>query len=86
MLHEALQVGSGSVPKSYWNRGVEAQTLFSLLTFAWLRCAVVARHKNRGAILTSFQFFAVRHVSKPAAAKFTLRMGLFAIVQLSYTI
>ena len=35
-------------------------------------------------MLTPFQFFAERRVSKPAAVKFTLRMGLFAIVQLSY--
>ena len=37
-------------------------------------------------MLTLFQLLAVRRVSKPAAVKFTLRMGLFAIVQLSYTI
>ena len=37
-------------------------------------------------MLTPFQFFAERHVSKLAAVKFTLGMGMFAIVQLSYTI
>ena len=34
-------------------------------------------------MLTLFQLLAVRSVSKPAAVKFRLRMGLFAIVHFS---
>ena len=41
---------------------------------------------DRGAMLTLFQLLAVRRVSKPAAVKFTPRMGLLAIVHLSNTI
>ena len=86
MLREALPVGSVAVPKSKWNRGLELWRLPSPLTFAWLRCAVVARHKSRGAMVTLFQLLAVRHVSKLAAVKFTPHMGLLFIVQLSDTI
>ena len=45
--------------------------------FAQRAVQVVARHKERGAMLTLFQRLAVRRVSKPAAVKFTLRMGFF---------
>ena len=41
---------------------------------------------DRSEMITLFQLLAVRRVSKPAAVKFTPRMGLLAIVQLSNTV
>ena len=80
----ALPNGSGAVPSSSWNRGVEAQTLFSLLTFAWLWCASCLSWRPV-ARCPSFvdQTRALRKFTELAAPKPTPRMGLFAILQVS---
>ena len=84
MLREALPVGSGSVPKSYWNRGVEAQTLFSLLTYAWLWCATrLSWRPRRDVQALLIKLVRCDKFTELAAPKTTTRMGLFAILQVS---
>ena len=63
-------------------RGVELRNLPCPWQCAWLLCAVVARHEDRGAVCTLFQLRALRNVSMPAVVQFTPRMCLFAIVLL----
>ena len=61
-------------------RGAELRNLPYPWQCAWLLCAVVARHEDRGAMCTLFQLRALRNVSIPAVVKFTPRVCLFAIV------
>ena len=82
ILREALPIGSRAVPKSSWNRGVEAQTLFSLLPFALLRCATCLSWRAwRDVQALLIKLVRCDKFTELAASKPTPHIGLFAILQ-----